>query len=582
MLNKVILLFFLLFSGTVAGDELIDSFGNFSETNLDVRVYLPVTKAFTSSTRTNETEKTVTVTITPARGYYIYRSRINVKDENGDSIPVELPSGIEHTDDFMGKQIVFYVPVSFDVPSRKNLTVTYQGCTVGMCYPPQHFKIESLKTGTGSKNETLLTEHELKQTDTDMHHLTELPASTVPGGNADMQKNIREAVIFLLIGISLSFTPCVFPMYPILSMLLFGRKTEHQKNRKTFALSCFFVLGIAITYTVIGIVSGYFGAQTHAFLQQKIILIIFSIIFILLSLSMLGLFTIQMPPFIASKLQKIADEQHSGSMTGAFTVGVITSLICSPCTTAPVSASILYTIQAGNLFLGTADLFLLGFGMGIPMLAIGLFGKKILPKAGSWLNLIKQLIGIFSLMVPFILLDRILPHWILPCGIIVLTGCALMLLIYYIKPKKTLVFLPFVIAGGIFSGWYFVDWQGTHHPSLQFIPASSMSQIKDLMSKNPDREVIIDFYASWCASCKQMEVETFASKAVQRAIRDFLLIRVDLSETNDENQKISDHFNIVGLPSILIADQKRDSFLISGFYNSKDFIQELKKLKKTD
>ncbi len=578
MLNRILLLVFLLFSGIAVGDDLLDTFQRNPEASKDVKIYLPVSEAFGISTENSKDARTAKVTITPARGYYIYKSKIKVTDSDGIDIPVQLPAGIEHTDDFMGTQIVYYVPVSFDVPHDADITVTYQGCTVGMCYPPQRLKIKGMREDVSKKSqETVIPEspysesasRSIREFSSDVNKQSE---------NTDLIKNLREALIFLLIGISLSFTPCVFPMYPILSMLLFGQKTEHQKNRKTFALSCFFVLGIAVTYTAIGIVSGYFGAQTHAFLQQKFILIIFSIIFVLLSLSMLGLYTIQIPSCIATKLQKIADEQHSGSKLGAFTIGVITSLICSPCTTAPVSASILYTIQAGNLVLGSIDLFLLGFGMGIPMLAIGMFGKKILPKAGSWLNLIKQQIGIFSLMVPFILLDRIIPHWILPCGIIVLSGCALLHLTHYLKPKLTLIMLPPVIACGIFSGWYFVDWNGTQQPSLQFIPVSTMRQIDDVMHQNSDKNVIIDFYASWCASCKQMETETFASKAVQRAIKDYLLIRVDLSETSDENQIISDRFNIVGLPSVLIADKKRRTNMLSGFYSSRDFINEIKKI----
>ncbi len=563
-------IFFMLLLGSSlssANDDLLLQFTSPEITSTQVKEYLPVSQAFTTSTDIDEASQSANVTITPARGYYLYKSKITVTHRNGSIIKVDLPSGIEHTDDFMGTQIVYYIPVHVKFPLLDDTVVTYQGCTQGMCYPPQQIEVKipkNLQKAINLNSQPLIKPE----------GLTELSNQSKATNN--WLTAVKEAFVFLIIGISLSFTPCVFPMYPILSMILFGRNREQQENRKTFTLSWCFVLGIALTYTVIGVVSSYFGAQTHAFLQQSYILIIFSLIFVILSLSMLGLFTIQIPAGIASKLQKIADEQHSGSKSGAFIVGIITSLVCSPCTTAPVSASILYTIQAGNIYLGTLDLFLLGFGMGVPMLAIGLFGKKVLPKTGNWLNLIKQLIGIFSLMVPFILLDRILPHWILPCGIIILSGCAIMLLIHYIKPRLTLPVLPLVIAMGMGFGWYFVDWTGTHRPILQFNNVTSLEQIQDLINENPNRKVLIDFYASWCTSCKQYEEETFASGAVQTALKDYLLIRVDMSETSGDNQKISQYFNLIGLPSVVITDTEHQPTLLSGFYDSKSFVKKLK------
>ncbi|MBQ8706903.1 MAG: protein-disulfide reductase DsbD [Succinivibrionaceae bacterium] len=531
----------------------------------DVKVYLPVSRAFVAEASVDEKSQRARITITPAKGYYLYRSKISATAADGSAVRIDLPAGIEHTDDFMGTQIVYYVPLSFTADLRQDLTVTYQGCTNGMCYPPQKLTVKA-PAATPAQPQQIGPVRSLK----------EIPA-TESAPERSYLHDIREALIFLLVGLSLSFTPCVFPMYPVLSMLLFGRSKEHQQNRRTFAISCFFVLGIALTYTAIGVVSSYFGAQTHAFLQQKFILILFSAIFVLLSLSMLGLFTVQIPTFLSARLQKIADEQHSGSLTGAFTVGVITSLICSPCTTAPVSASILYTIQAGNVVLGTADLFLLGLGMGVPMLALGAFGKKVLPKAGRWLDLIKHLIGIFSLMVPFVLLDRILPHWVLPSGIIVLFCCAVMTAIHHVRPKLTLAFLPLVLAAGLVAGWYVADFNGAQVRMLKFTEIANLAQLKEQLAKNDGKKVLIDFYASWCASCRQYEEETFASRAVQRALDGYTLIRVDLSESSSENQSITDQFNLVGLPSVMIGEGGKDLKLLSGFYDSKNFLKELKR-----
>ena len=575
----ILILALAVLSGSAGAEGILDDLQIAGAPEQDVKIYLPVSEAFRKEVSRDEQGRQAQIRLIPAPGYYLYRAKISAVTASGRNLDLDLPGGLEHTDDFMGTQVVYYVPVTITVPLEEDVTVTFQGCTEGMCYPPQRLIVAAPfpsdssapeKVAAAGSPETAAPAGPQARPE---QHLREIPEET--GGS--LLGSARELALFLLVGLSLSFTPCVFPMYPILSMMLFGRKSQGQENRRTFAISLFFVLGIALTYAGLGVVTSYFGAQTHAFLQQKAVLITFSVIFIILSLSMLGLFTIQVPAFISSRLQKIADNQHAGSLTGAFVMGVTASLICSPCTTAPVSASVLYTIQKGSVITGTLDLLMLGIGMGLPMLAIGLFGRRVLPRAGNWLELIKRLIGIFSLCVPLILLDRILPSWILPAGIIVLCGTALMTVVHSVRPRLTLACLPAILALGLAAGWYLVDWNGTAPGRLEFRSASSLEQIQDLLDRSPGKKAVIDFYASWCTSCRRYEEETFASSAVQRELADYLLIRVDLSESDEQNGRISAHYNLVGLPSVMLTDENRNATLLSGFYDSKGFLKELRK-----
>lgn len=562
-----------------------DIFQELNKTSTVNKEYLPVDQAFVAQIKSDEYKTTVSINIAPE--YYLYRHLIKVDLNEGNFQIKNLPQGIFHHDDFMGDSYVFFNELSFDIAylnltPKSKLTLSYQGCTQGMCYPPVKREIDlSLFADQESKDSNLsniateaqaVTENTISKD----QRLIDLNANLAQEKENEQHKfSLLSSIIFFLIGISLAFTPCVFPMYPVLSLILFGTKKANltQNDReKNFPLAFCFVQGIAVTYTVIGIACSFLGAQTHAFLQQPAILIFFSLIFIVLSLSMLGLYDLQIPSFITQRLQKISDQQKSGSKLGAFVVGIITSLVCSPCTTAPVSASLLYTIQHGNLISGTMDLYLMGFGMGIPMLIIGTFGKKILPRSGAYLKTIKQLLGILSLLVPIILLDRIIPYWCTIIAIAILIASSLILLqVRHVKRFNQLNIL-LILALSTLVSYYYINREITH--SLpNFTMVSSLEELKQKITEK-DR-VLIDFYASWCTSCKQYEEETFSDPKVKNELKDLLLLRVDLSEQNEQNAKISNYFALVGLPSVALYQNQQKEVVLSGFYNATDFINAL-------
>ena len=544
--------------------------------------YLHADEAFIVSIDSQADHSSVSIDIAP--DYYLYRHLLKVSINSGKAVISNLPDGSFHSDEFMGDSRVFFNHVDFDIlysdiEKDSTISLSYQGCTQGMCYPPltKTFNPGNFASSSKAKStEQHTTTPAVSESDVQERKLTDLSAATANSGKAqDEGFSLLSSAVFLLIGLSLAFTPCVFPMYPILSLILFGsKKTAPQGTgiRHNFPIAFCFVQGIAVTYTVIGILCGSLGAQTHAFLQQPAILIIFSLVFIVLSLSMLGLYDLQLPAFITTRLQKISDSQSSRSMLGAFTIGVISSLVCSPCTTAPVSASLLYTIQNGNILSGGINLYMMGFGMGIPMLIIGTFGKHVLPKSGDYLKTIKQLLGIFSLSVPVILLDRIIPGWVTVLCAAALIGAAVILLAvrHLTKYRLSAITLTTVIC--ITGAVLMINRQDTGQLP-KFTNVTSIEELDRIVANN--KHVLIDFYASWCTSCKQYEKETFSDPDVRERMKDIKLVRVDLSEQNEQNASISSRFGLVGLPSVALFKHNQKVVVLSGLYNSNDFMDAL-------
>ena len=529
------------------------------------KTYLPVSQAF--QRRVDYTDNgNVEITITPAPRYYLYKSKFSLIYSDGSEEELNLTPGLKHTDDFMGTQEIYFRPVHLSLNLKDNAVLTFQGCTEGMCYPPQKISLQH--------NIAPSPEEDVKNNPSLISFSSgyQQNSGKVP---VPVSSQIRNSFLFLLIGITLSLTPCVFPMYPVLSLILFGNR-KSSAGSHTFLLSLFFVLGIAFAYTILGILAGLMGTKIHAFLQQPAILILFSLIFLLLSLSMLGLFELQMPSFITTYLQKVSERQKGGTYAGCFAIGIISAVVCSPCTTAPVSATLLYTIQQGEIFQGGFNLFLMGFGMGIPMLIIGALGKKVLPKAGAWMNVVKQVMGIFSLCVPLLLLDRFLPHYILSCGAVILSSAAIFIILRQINIRFTIPAALILISGSIFLCYGYITSSPASTSSFITSNLTHLTQELHKASENKQK-VLIDFYASWCSSCKQYETETFADPLVKNELHNYLIIKVDLSDDTEENNRISSHFGLVGLPAVALIDPYGKTVILSGFYNSHQFLEELRK-----
>ena len=356
--------------------------------------FLSVDQAFDFDSEVNGNRVTVSWVVAPE--YYLYQHRFKVVPENALAAEPELPQGESHSDEFFGESIVYrdYVEWSFTLNpefSGNTITVQYQGCAdAGLCYPPTEKQIKLSSTseiGSGSTTAP-------PNTDSSLFGIGE-------------QHLIITLLLFFALGIGLAFTPCVFPMYPILSGVVLGNRERNWKN--TLWLSFIYVQGMAITYSLLGLVVASAGMQYQAYFQHPVVLIVLAVLFALFALSMFGAYTLQLPISWQSKLQSFSGQQSGGNVVGVFTIGAISGLVASPCTTAPLSGALLFIAQSGDMVSGAAILYALSLGMGVPLILFGLSGGKLLPKAGAWMNVVKQFFGWLLLAVTLFLIERLIP-----------------------------------------------------------------------------------------------------------------------------------------------------------------------------
>lgn len=547
-----------------------------------------------------------------SEGYYLYRHQFKVTSENATLSPVDLPRGKDHEDEFFGIQQVYTKQLNFTVnieQANENaiVTVRYQGCAEkGLCYPPTKKKITL---------DTILTPVEKNSSATVFSALNNVndknvAASTHNKANvseqhqlADMLKQdslLLTLIAFFIGGLLLSFTPCVFPMYPILTGIIVGAG-EKLTTKKAFTLSFFYVQGMAITYTLLGIVVSLAGAQFQAMFQHPIVLIALSVLFIFLALSMFGVFNLALPASWQNKLNNLSNEQKGGSIVGVVMMGVISGLVASPCTTAPLTGALLYISQTGDVILGASALYALSLGMGLPLLILGSSGGKLLPKAGAWMNIIKNIFGLLLLAVPIFLLERFIPEvasqalW----ALLVLGAASY----FYVanqnstmgKPKgfafgvrSLLIFLMMFIGANMA---YQLVLPNHNQAPIDSTATSQVQHFKQISTLNElniavrqaneqGKTVMLDLYADWCVACKEFEEYTFPKPSVQKALTDSVLLQIDLTDTSTEQSiELMEHFNVFGLPSILFFDlqgKELSQQRVTGFMGADEFAAHIK------
>ncbi len=544
------------------------------------RKFPPVDKAFRMDARQDGGK--MTLHFETLDGFFLYKSRFSARAENAVLGKPVFPKGVMHDDPDFGRQEVFEHSADIVVPIEKAgedavLTVRYQGCTEGLCYPPVTKKLPLEKTGSDAASE----QPAAGAGSTEPAAAGESDDSAKEGFSliseeTDAIKNRGLAgmvLLFLALGFGLAFTPCVFPMYPILTTIVLG--STKQKSAGAFALSMSYVQGMAVTYTVLGILISMAGARIHSFLQQPLVLGIFSVIFIVLALSMFGFFSFALPASFTSRMQKIADAQKSGSFIGAFVLGTISALVCSPCTTAPLSGVLLYLAERGDPLRGAAALYALGFGMGIPMLLIGTFGKKILPKSGSWLGHVEYVFGWLMLLVPAVLLGRVnaflgsVIFWTVAATGIIMTLSRLLM------PgiRRRFQALLALAVGAVTASVLVI---ALPQEAAEKNAIATEAELEALLRGSDGRTVMIDFYADWCVSCKEYDVNVFARDDVKKALEGIRIVRVDLTDFSDKADEITSRWNIKGLPTIVFTHGSKETFRIEGYLESGKFLEKLR------
>ncbi|MDK7253440.1 protein-disulfide reductase DsbD [Haemophilus sp. UMB1048] len=560
--------------------------------------FLPVDEAFQFSAAKSENQENVIVNWSIAEGYYLYQEKISVKLNQEENASFDVAtfsiSPEDYNDPYFGLMKIFKKPVQaiFKVSqsplkAEDMVEIAYQGCTEGFCYPPEvkEIKVADLpiaqvaNTEKTSENSTALSVQPKAEQDR----------------LAESLFNSKYAVFgFFLLGLGLAFTPCVLPMLPLLSAIVIGQN-QRPNMWRAFALSFVYVQGMAVTYTLLGLVVAAIGLPFQVALQHPYVMIGLSIIFVLLALSMFGVFTLQLPSSLQTKLSLLSQQQKAGALGGVFLMGMIAGLVASPCTSAPLSGALLYVAQSGDLFTGAITLYLLALGMGVPLILITLFGNKILPKSGMWMETVKKLFGFVMLALPVFLISRILPDEWTP-RLWAMLGTAFFIWFAFQMPKNDTgwVFrILFLVAAMIsvkpLQTWV---WGETSTPSaienkvvshVEFKKVKSEAELQQALAENNKPLVMLDLYADWCVACKEFEKETFSDPSVQKAFGDMLLLQVDMTKNSEENRALMTKYKVLGLPTILFfnRDEKEiEGSRVNGFMPPVEFLQWIKKISK--
>lgn len=550
--------------------------------------FLKVDQAFVFNFDQNNNQLHISFDI--SEGYYLYRHQFKFTNENVLISPVNLPEGIEHEDEFFGIQQIYTDELNFTLNIEQAdegsfITVRYQGCAEkGLCYPPTKKKIsldKVIQQSNSTDSAAVLSALAIDETSTTSPSEKSSPEASEQHQLADMLKQgswVLTLLAFFAGGLLLSFTPCVFPMYPILTGIIVGagKQDTPLTTKKAFTLSFFYVQGMAVTYTLLGIVVALAGAQFQAIFQHPYVLIALSILFVFLALSMFGVFNLALPASWQNKLNNVSNKQKGGSIFGVVVMGVISGLVASPCTTAPLTGALLYISQTGDVVLGASALYALSLGMGLPLLILGSSGGKLLPKAGAWMNIIKNVFGLLLLAVPVFLLERFIPEiasnvlWAL-----LLLGSASYLYVanqnsamnqpkgFWFGLRSLLVFLMLFFGANMMYQLFMPN--STHTASTvnqgskiqHFTQVTSLQELQSTVTQanNEGKTVMVDLYADWCVACKEFEQYTFPDEKVQLSLANSVLVQIDLTDTgSDESVELMEHFNVFGLPSILFFD----------------------------
>lgn len=616
IMNKIIALLFsslLLLSPLAQGEGMSKGFAFLSsEPEL-----MPVNEAFVFDYQQQGSQVKISWVI--ADGYYMYRDKLSFSVEDAALTEVVLPRGKMHQDDYFGEQEVYYSFVEFPVDvlqigANASLSVTFMGCAEGkLCYPPtkrtlvlepvagQEFN--SVDDKSNSAEKAII--GDAPKTPETKHVSTQDSLSQMLAGDS----LVWTLAIFFGLGIGLALTPCVFPMYPILSGIIVGQGKK-LSTAKAFTLSMAYVQGMAITYSLLGLVVASAGLKYQAALQHPAILIVLAILFAVLSLSMFGLYDLRLPVKWQEKLNSLSNNQKGGNLIGVFLMGVLSGLVASPCTTAPLSGALIYVAQSGDLLQGFLALYVLSMGMGVPLLILGTSGGKLLPRAGAWMDIIKTVFGFLLLAVSIVMLSRI---WVGVVSDLLWSVWALALVGYLMHQNKLSEFnwkqttrsilLIMVLMGSFSYGFqavmshlgfasHSIVQRGVSQTSqdeqnsagkakhVEFVRIKSLEDLNREIAKASAKgqTVMLDLYADWCVACKEFEAITFKDSAVMERFQGMVLLQADVTKSDDIDVALLEHYEVLGLPTLLMFDkngQQREDLRVTGFLGAKDFVKQL-------
>ena len=530
--------------------------------------------------------------------YYLYKDKISFSVDEASIENIKFPDATIKNDEFFGEVSVYNIPLEIQIELNNIqkdyvlVTIKHQGCWEGgVCYPPQVDRLEVSLEGS-------------KKAPIPSNEIVTIDENIV--SEKFQQGGLALFIAAFLAGLALSWTPCVYPMVPILSGIIIGQK-EKPSNLNALLMSITFVLSMSVAYGLIGASAGYFGAgiNLQAIMQTPWVLFVFSCIFILLSLSMFGFYDIQLPSGVQTRLTSISNSQSGGSFVGVSIMGFLSALIVGPCVTPFLATALSYVIAGGSAAKGGASLFAMGLGMGVPLIIICGWGVNALPKAGPWMENVKRVFGFAMIAVALYLLDRILyPLLSLILWALLFTVAPIMLGVFKnISRSLSLVGIVFRLFSILFLVYGLMLWvlvakgggdiqqpldaiiygdkiEASNTVTFQIIDDETQLDSLILKTKSNKKPLVLKFYAEWCIACKKLERIVFKDSTVNQSLKDSMTYTVDVTKNTQINQSILSRFSLVGPPAILFFKDGKEirSQRIIGEVSAKELSNRLNSL----
>ena len=533
--------------------------------------------------------------------YYLYQHKFEVR-QGQHVLPLTLPKAQALFDDNYGQTQVYYQQVQFNVPAQASQTyqVTWQGCAKDrICYPPQTIEFKTDADGLVALQNQSTAPKRLLDLNSNLNHATVenaevLDQSTTPTASPTAQDQrwsaqlaqrspIYGLLLFLGLGILLAFTPCSLPMIPILSSLI----VRDRRGVKAWMIALVFVCSMAMVYAVLGLVASSAGLNFQRWLQQPSTLIAFSLLFVVFSFNLFGMFELRLPHAVVHRLDHWQSMQKGGSLLGAAVMGMISALLVGPCMTAPLAGALLFISQTQNQWQGALLLFTLGFGMGLPLLLASILGAKALPKAGLWMNQIKVLFAFLMLALALYFIRPLLSEgWMQ--GLSLLLGLSFICYVLYralwqkspLRPLYLVILIvavPYVIYSQYQQSQRFFVEQSSQQAQWQV--AQTAAEFQQILAQAPkDRGIVIDVYADWCVACQPIEHRILKSAQVQQSLSPYTLIKLDLSHYDASHQQLLNQWDILGPPTYLFlspAQQEIRGLRLTGAFSETELLQQL-------
>jgi thioredoxin:protein disulfide reductase len=571
-------------------------------------------------------DKTLEVAFDVAPGYYMYREKFAFKADGAKLGDAQIPAGKIKFDETFQKDVESHrglVQIKLPVGGAAgpfNLEVTSQGCAdKGLCYPPMVSvakvgpQLAVLQTASGEAAEKLLAAAVPAAAAASLSAVTEgsvaaTRQTSAASGGATLsridtvlkERNLFAAIaLFFGLGLLLTFTPCVLPMVPILSSIIVGEGKGITKMRG-FSLSLAYVLGMALVYTAVGVVAGLIGEGLTAALQNPWVLGTFAVLLVILSFSMFGYYELQLPAFLRDKLNDAQGKQQGGKFAGVFVMGALSAIIVGPCVSAPLAGILTFIAQTKDAAFGGTVLFAMAMGMGVPLLLVGIGAGSVLPRAGMWMESVKKFFGVLLVGTAIWMISPVIPAWLhMLLWALLLTGYAGFLLVKseagaWLPKTAGALFaaLGLILLLGLASGGrdilaplaHLTGGGKAESASIkeQFVRVKTGAELDAKLAAAGGKPVMLDFYADWCVSCKEMERFTFTDEKVAAKMREFVLLQVDVTANNADDKALLKRFALFGPPGIIFFEpsgKEVQGGRVIGYQNAEKFYQSLSLIK---